>query len=77
MACHLDQPGTAHPLRLRAGWLAIVGHHHRLILSILAGRIPEAVLEPGDGWPELHADLDAMIAERALPTLARPSSAGP
>lgn len=67
MACHLDQPGTAHPLRLCAGWLAVVGHHHHgVILSVLAGRLPDTVLEPGDGWPELHSGLDSMITERAL-----------
>ncbi|MCZ1012167.1 DUF6283 family protein [Streptomyces lydicus] len=67
MACHLDQPGTAHALRLCAGWLAVVGHHHHgVILAVLSGRLPETVLEPGDDWPELHPDLDTMIAERAL-----------
>lgn len=26
--CHVDQPGTAHPMRLCAGWLAVVGRDH-------------------------------------------------
>ncbi|MED7931158.1 hypothetical protein SMD20_43540 [Nonomuraea sp. LP-02] len=28
MGCHLDQPDPAHPLRLCAGWLAVIDPHH-------------------------------------------------
>lgn len=43
MACHRDQPGTAHPMRLCAGWLAVVGRDHLGVrLKILAGSCPRA-----------------------------------
>ncbi|QWF81042.1 hypothetical protein HUW46_04467 [Amycolatopsis sp. CA-230715] len=66
MSCHLDQPGTAHPMRLCAGWLAVVGPHHLGIrMQVIAGELPEQALRPGPDWPELHAGLDHLVAERA------------
>lgn len=62
MACHKDQPGTAHPLRLCAGWLAVVGPHHLGVrMAVLTGELPAQALQPGDDWPELHESLAAMI----------------
>jgi hypothetical protein len=38
MACHLDQPDTAHPMRLCAGYLAVVGRDHLGVrLKVMAG----------------------------------------
>lgn len=65
MACHLDQPGTAHAMRFCAGWLAVVGRHHLGIrMKIISGRLPEQVLLVGQDWPELHASLDHLVSER-------------
>lgn len=66
MACHLDQPGTAHPLRLCAGWLVVVGpHHYRARLALLTGQLPPAALYPDTrDWPPLVDGLDELLARR-------------
>nr|WP_225954516.1 DUF6283 family protein [Kibdelosporangium phytohabitans] len=65
MSCHLDQPGTAHAMRLCAGWLAVVGPHHLGIrMAVIAGRLPEQALSVGQDWAELFANLDQLVAER-------------
>jgi hypothetical protein len=65
LSCHLDQPGTAHPMRLYAGWLAVVGPEHMGIrMSVIAGRLPAEALSPGDGWPELYRDLEELLTHR-------------
>ena len=62
MCCHLDQPGTSHPMRLCAGWLAAVGADHLGIrLAVMAGHIRVAALHPGAGWPTLHTSFTALI----------------
>ncbi|MFI6883848.1 DUF6283 family protein [Streptosporangium canum] len=73
MACHRDQPDTAHSLRLCAGWLAVVGPHHLLTrMSVLSGRLPRAAVEPDtSGWPPLHASLGALLACRRAQLAAR------
>lgn len=66
VSCHRDQPGTAHAWRWYAGFLAAVGEHHlgvRLAIAMEA-LPPEAVRAPAH-WPELYADLDALLAARA------------
>lgn len=66
MACHLDQPGTTHALRLCAGWLAVAGRHHLAIrMAIIAGRLPEQAVVAGEAWPELRTSLDDLQAARA------------
>lgn len=66
MACHLDQPDTAHPIRLCAGYLAVVGRDHLGVrLKVMAGHLPETVLDPGEGWPALYESLEVMRARRA------------
>ena len=63
VGCHLDQPGTAHPFRLCAGWLATVGDHHVVVRMALAVQaIPRRAVEPGPDWPALHLNLDALLA---------------
>jgi hypothetical protein len=65
MSCHLDQPGTAHAMRLCGGWLATVGHDHLAVrFHVLTGKLPADVLAPGEDWPALYADLDEMLAHR-------------
>ncbi|MGK5557969.1 hypothetical protein ACSNOI_40825 [Actinomadura kijaniata] len=50
MACHKDQADTAHPLRLCAGWLAVVGPDHIGVrIAMLTGRLlAEAVYPPDE-----------------------------
>lgn len=65
MGCHLDQPGTAHPLRLCAGWLAAVGPEHLGVrMQVICERLPVGVLEPGRDWPELFESLEQLLAAR-------------
>ncbi|GLY43012.1 hypothetical protein Amsp01_090350 [Amycolatopsis sp. NBRC 101858] len=66
MSCHIDQPDTAHPMRLCAGWLAVVGRNHLGIrMALLAGNLPPDAVTPAAGWPTLHTSLDDLLAERA------------
>ncbi|MEV0589696.1 DUF6283 family protein [Nonomuraea sp. NPDC050310] len=66
MACHLDQPGTAHAMRLCAGWLAVVGPHHaRARMSMLCGQLPPEALYPDtSAWPDLVDDLEELLQRR-------------
>ncbi|MBR7830614.1 hypothetical protein KDK95_30210 [Actinospica sp. MGRD01-02] len=65
MSCHLDQPDTAHPLRLCAGWLAVIGYHHLAIrLHVIANRLPPAALTADADWPALYDDLAEMKRHR-------------
>ncbi|MER6514558.1 DUF6283 family protein [Nonomuraea sp. NPDC001636] len=80
MSCHLDQPDTAHPLRLCAGWLAVVGPHHvRARLSVLVGQLPiEAIHPDTTTWPPLVFDLEELLERRAAQLAARgPGQATP
>lgn len=62
MACHQDQLGTRHARRLCAGWLAVVGRDHLGVrFAVLTGRLPEQVLDPGTGWPQLYNSLTDML----------------
>jgi hypothetical protein len=66
VACHRDQPGTAHAMRWCAGFLAVVGEQHlgiRLALAFEA--LPPQAVNPPASWPELYPDLDALVAARA------------
>ncbi|MFI8169919.1 DUF6283 family protein [Streptomyces sp. NPDC085931] len=66
VACHLDQPGTAHAYRWCAGWLATVGEYHLAIRLALAFDIlPGHAVKPRSNWPRLYASLDALLAARA------------
>ncbi|MGH3737608.1 MAG: DUF6283 family protein [Micromonosporaceae bacterium] len=68
MACHRDHAGTAHPRRLCAGWLAVVGRDHLSVrLKVLAGKLPDDVLDAGPDWPRLYSDLDEMLDHRPGP----------
>lgn len=65
VACHLDQPGTAHPMRWCAGWLAVVGPWHLGIrLAVAFDALPASATCAGEQWPELHADLGALLQAR-------------
>ena len=66
MACHVDQPSTAHPMRLCAGWLAVVGPHHLGVrMDMISGRLPESAVVAGPTWPQLHRDFNDLMAARA------------
>lgn len=63
MACHRDQPGTAHAMRLCAGWLAVVGHHHLAIrMAVMAGGLPPHTTTADPGWPKLYPDFATLRA---------------
>jgi hypothetical protein len=65
MVCHKDQVDTAHPLRLCAGWLAVVGPHHLGIrIRILTGALPASAVVPGQDWPSLYTNLDELLSSR-------------
>lgn len=65
LACHLDQPSTAHEYRWCAGWLATVGAEHLAVrLALLAGSLPPEAVEPGPLWPALYPDLDDLLTAR-------------
>jgi hypothetical protein len=65
IACHLDRPDTAHPKRLCAGWLAVVGPDHLAVrFHVLAGRLPVHALAPGADLPTLHTNLVELLAHR-------------
>lgn len=63
MACHQDQPGTAHAMRLCAGWFAVVGPDHVGVRMMVArGKLPP--LRPGPDWPTLYASLKELLNAR-------------
>ena len=65
MACHLDQPGSAHPMRLCAGWMAVVGQHHLGIrMAVIAGRLPAEALALRPDWPALRTSLSELLTDR-------------
>ncbi len=44
-----------------AGWLAVEGWGHVGVrLAVAMGRLDGSALEPGDGWPELYPDYEAL-----------------
>lgn len=62
IACHKDQDDTAHPLRLCAGWLAVIGPHHLGVrMQTLNGRLTGEGPAPDATWPQLYADTPAVI----------------
>jgi hypothetical protein len=66
MSCHQDQPDTAHPLRLCAGWLAVVGGYHFAVRTgIIAGDLPGEVTAPQQGWAALYPSLADMLTHRS------------
>lgn len=66
VACHRDQPGTAHAMRWCAGFLAVVGEQHLGVrLALAFGALPPQAVRPPARWPQLYRDLDALIAARA------------
>ncbi|MEV3986703.1 hypothetical protein [Nonomuraea sp. NPDC049758] len=75
MSCRLDQPDTAHPLRLCARRRAVAGPHHiRARLSVLVGQLPlEAIRPDTTTWPPLVCDLEEPLERRA----AQPAAPGP
>jgi hypothetical protein len=76
MSCHRDQPGTAHAMRLCAGWLAVVGPHHLGVrMAILAGRLPDDALVVGQNWPELRESLNHLLDDRDQQTGPHSTSA--
>lgn len=48
--------------RACAGWLAAEGANHPAVrLSVVLGDTPIEALDPGEGWPLLHADFHATM----------------
>ncbi|MGP4105248.1 DUF6283 family protein [Nonomuraea sp. KM90] len=79
MACHKDQPDTAHPMRLCAGWLAVVGPDHIGVrLSVFEGSLPPEAVEPDTHtWPALHASLAELLARRQEQLAAQEGDGAP
>lgn len=62
-ACHKSPEGREWAC---AGWLAAVGWEHLGVrIAAIVGRLPVSALEPGDGWPQLHASYAEMVAAKA------------
>lgn len=59
-ACHQSRVGEE---IVCAGWLAVHGRESIAVrIAVLEGRVPVQALDPGEDWPPLYADFDAMIA---------------
>ncbi|MEU6718275.1 DUF6283 family protein [Nonomuraea sp. NPDC046802] len=59
--CHPGEPGTDDDLAC-AGWLAVEGRNSlRVGLAIAFDRLPDTVLDPGPGWPELYGSFEEMV----------------
>jgi hypothetical protein len=57
-ACHKSPEGGEFAC---AGWLAVEGLNHLTVrLAIAQGDLPSDAVRPGEGWPELHEDYEAM-----------------
>ena len=64
-ACHKTPDGKE---RTCASWLAVVGHRHLGVrLAVAAGRLTEAALEPGEGWPELFGSYEELAEANGAP----------
>ena len=62
-ACHTTPEGRDMPC---AGWLATVGLESITVRVLVAqGRLPARVLRPGEGWPALFTDYEAMAQAQA------------
>lgn len=65
--CHKGDPATGEDLAC-AGWLAVEGHQNLAVrLDVALGRLPAAVLQSDERWPELYESYDAMV-EAQKPT---------
>ena len=62
-ACHATHEGHDMPC---AGWLAAVGRESITVRVLVAhGRLPATTLQPGDDWPPLFTDYEAMAQAQA------------
>lgn len=60
-ACHQSRDGEE---VVCAGWLAVYGWDSIGVrFMLLRGDVSAEQLEPGDDWPELEPDFDAVIAK--------------
>jgi len=58
-ACHKSRGGEEFHC---AGWLAVEGRSHVGVrLAVAVGELDPEALSPGEDWPELHADYDALL----------------
>jgi hypothetical protein len=65
--CHKGAPGTNEDLAC-AGWLVRFGvDHPRVRLAYAMGRIPDSAFVAGPGWPPLHPDWEAVVANQSIP----------
>jgi hypothetical protein len=63
-ACHKTAEGAEQAC---AGWLAAVGRKRIGVRAAVAlGRLPVSVLDPGEGWPQLHTGYDEMVAAKVI-----------
>lgn len=64
-SCHKSVEGEDIPC---AGWLASVGHRHpRVRLAVSLGRLSVTALQPGHGWPALHASYHEVLDKLQQP----------
>jgi hypothetical protein len=64
-ACHMSPDGREYAC---AGWLAVAGRDHLGVrLAVALGRLDRAVLDPGDGWPELFGSYEEMAVAQGRP----------
>lgn len=62
MPCH-KQPKDGADQNLCAAWLALYGWHHLGVrMCVGNGNFPHEVLEVQPDWPELHPDVESIIA---------------
>jgi hypothetical protein len=59
-ACHMSGEGKEIAC---AGWLVTHGRYHIGVrMAIALEALPVEALEPGENWPELYPDFQAMVA---------------
>lgn len=57
-ACHQSKEDPV----VCAGWLAVHGSAHPAVrIKVIEGEVPVEALRPGDDWPELEPDFQAVI----------------
>lgn len=64
--CHKGDPRTGTDLACAGGLAVVGGSHIRVRLAVAMGQLPRSALRPGQGWPQLYPDYEAMARAQEL-----------